>query len=143
MITKKQKMKLKQLKDKYFKIKTRLDKIQAISKNNERKILSTNKFYDDRGKRVLIDANNIADLNEFKRFLNLLYIENKKAGLQVTDPDLVPGWKERKELKLIEDQLLKLQLETLPCGLKKDIAQAQNHWKYRQKCLDLILKLAI
>jgi hypothetical protein len=143
MLTKEQKAKLKSLQDRYYKVKMWHDAKKMTSEANELKVLSDNKFFDEDGNRILKYSWKIADENEFRRFLDLLFEANKKSGIPVTNPELVAEYKEKQELQELEKRLLEFQLTITPKNIVEDIKRAHRHWKYREECLDLILRLAV
>lgn len=143
MLTKEQKATLKSLQDRYHKVKMWHDAKKMTSKNNELKILAKNEFFDEDGNRVLDEAYKMADDKDFVRFLHMLFEANKKSGIPVTDPELVAEYKEKQELQELEKQLLEFQLTITPNSIVEDIKRAHRHWKYREECLDLILRLAV
>lgn len=133
---------IKKYQDLYFIAKAEYETIKEIDEENKIKILANNIFTDDDGERVLTRDYLIAD-DQFNEFLDLLFKENKASGLQVTDPDKVVTYESWKRMLDIEKKLFELQLETIPAGLRKDIEKAQQHHKYREKALDLILRLSV
>jgi hypothetical protein len=68
---------------------------------------------------------------------------NKKSGLKIEDYNKVIALEEKEALKKVENELLELQLETIPTELKENIKKAQQHWKYRDEALNLILRLEV
>lgn len=141
-IPKELKIKIKKAQDQYLIAKAELETVEFIEHENITKILANNTFTDDEGKRVLNPEEDfLIKREELDEFLELLFIENKNAGLAAIDKETAIDWKYEKRLKEIEKELFDLQLETVPNGIKKDVEKAQNHYKFRDKALDLILKL--
>ena len=140
MISKELKKQIKKYQDIYLITKAEYETIKEMSKENRLKVLKENIFTDDEGERVLEYDFMIAE-DQFPRFNKLHFEENKKSGLPVTKPNLIVEYPKSKELEAIEKELFKLQLETIPNGIKADIEKAQQHWKHREKALDLILRL--
>lgn len=141
-ISKELKKEIKKYQDLYFIALAEYETIKEIDKENRIKILKENIFTDDNSKRVLEYDWLIAE-NQYNNFLEILFEENKKAGLPVDEVGEVADWKAHKKVIEIEKKLFQLQLETVPDYLKKDIELVQNSYKHRQKALDLILKLAV
>lgn len=133
---------IKEAQDNYLLAKAKLETVKLIEHENKTKILANNIFTDDEGNRILTaDRDFLINSKEFNHFLELLFIENKEAGLPVTDKDEAIEWRYEKKLIDLEKELFKLQLETVPENYKKDVKKAQDHYKYRDKALDLILHL--
>ena len=141
-IKKETKEELKRLQLDYFKAKATVDTIKKIAEENEVKVLRENEFYNDEGRRVLL-ANHSWTIKDssFTKYLELVFDKNVDSGLPVTDPEFVPGYLEEEKVNKIESKLFKLQLATIPEDMREDIKEAQQHWKYREKALDLILRL--
>lgn len=141
-ISKELKAKIKKAQDDYLVAKAELETVELIEHENKTKILADNIFTDDEGSRVLIARNDFRiNEKEFSQFLELLFIENKKSGLPVTNKEEAIDWEFKKQLYELEDQLFKLQLETVPSEYRLDIQKMQKRYKYREKALDLILRL--
>ena len=68
---------------------------------------------------------------------------NKKSGLKIEDYNKVIALEEKEALKKVENELLELQLIITPANIIEDIKKAQQHWKYRDKAIDLILRLEV
>lgn len=136
------KARIKEAQDNYLVAKAQLETIELIEHENKTKILMNNIFTDEEGNRILTaDEDFLINEKEFNHFLELLFIENKDAGLPVTNKEEAIDWKFKKQLIDLEKELFKLQLETIPSGLKEDIKKAQKHWKHGEKALELILML--
>lgn len=142
MLSKELKKEIKKYQNLYYKAKAEYETIRDINKENELKVLKENVFTDEDGNRVLEYDYMIVE-DQYNSYLELLYIENTKAGLQLESKQIVPDYQAKRNLWDIEDKLFQLQLETLPNGLKADIEKAQKHHKYRDQALDLILKLSV
>lgn len=141
-IPKELKIKIKKAQEQYLIAKAELETVEFIEHENITKILANNTFTDDEGKRVLNPEEDfLIKREELDEFLELLFIENKNAGLAAIDKETAIDWKYEKRLKEIEKELFDLQLETVPNGFKKDVEKAQNHYKFKDKALDLILRL--
>jgi len=142
-INSEQRQTIRRLQAEYMIAKAEYVTIKQISDNNSLRVLADHEFFDDNGNRVLEYDWRIEGEEQFNRYLELLFIENKKSGLWVDDPNKVPWADAWKKLKEVEKELLRMQLETLPEGLKQPIEKAQRHWKYRDECIDLMVRLAI
>ncbi len=143
-LSKELKLRIKVAQDQYFKAKAKLETVKFIEHENKTKILANNIFTDEEGNRILTaDRDFLINSKEFNHFLELLFIENKEAGLPVTNKDESIDWKFQKKVYDLENELFKLQLETIPQGLREDVKNAQQHHKYREKTLDLILRLSV
>ena len=136
------KARIKEAQDNYLVAKAQLETVELIEHENKTKILANNIFTDDEGNRILTaDEDFLINDKEFNHFLELLFIENKESGLPVNNKEEAIDWKFKQELFKLEKELFKLQLETIPTGLREDIKKAQQHHKYRDKALNLILRL--
>ena len=128
----------------YLLLKAAIMAAEEIEEENKIKILKENVFIDDEGVRVTDPGEDwlIEDIS-FIRYLKMVAEENRKAGLKINNYDEVIMWEEKQSLKKVADELLKLQLETIPNNLMADIKRVHNHWKYRDEALELILKLEV
>ena len=143
-IKKETKEELKRLQLDYFKAKAAVDTIKKIAEENVVEVLQENEFYNDEGDRVLLASHSwTIKAGNFTTYLELVFGKNVDSGLPVTNPELVPGYPEEEKVNKIESKLFKLQLEIIPEDMKEDIKEAQQHWKYREKALDLILRLTL
>lgn len=113
-----------------------------MSETNAIKVMNNNIFLNDDGKREL-ELEYLITENDFPRFMELLFEENKKSELPVYDMERVPEADARERMTKAEKELLRLQLETIPNNLIESIKKAQDHWKYREEALKLILKLEV
>lgn len=136
------KARIKEAQDNYLVAKAQLETVELIEHENKTKILMNNIFTDEEGNRILTaDEDFLINEKEFNHFLELLFIENKDAGLPVTNKEEAIDWKFKKQLIDLEKELFKLQLETIPESYISDIKKAQEHYKFRDKALNLILRL--
>lgn len=142
-INSEQRQTIRRLQAEYMIAKAEHDTIKQISSVNSLRVLSEHEFFDKEGNRVLEYDWRIRGENQFKKYLDLLFTENKKSGLPVYDPNRVPEADAWEELRKVEKELLKMQLETLPDGLKQPIEKAQQHWKHRDECIDLMVRLSV
>ena len=130
-----------------------LKAVQELTNECKREVLTRHTFTVEeqfKGKRGL-EAETITDPTQdylmseedFKKYLDLLYPLYIKAGIDDPRgvnycPDAIP----REELKNAENNLLDVFLTITPGGLKADFEKMRNHWKYRQKLIDLALNMA-
>ena len=136
------KSRIKEAQDKYLVAKAQLETVELIEHENKTKILANNIFTDEEGNRILTaDRDFLINEKEFNQFLELLFIENKKSGLPVTNKEEAIDWKFKKQLIDLEKGLFKLQLKTVPENYRPNIKKAQEHYKFRDKAIDLILML--
>ena len=122
-----------------------IEAIWEINKANSQKVLNSGNYINEfTGERITEPEQDYCMSGEdFKNYIYSVYEENKKAGLMVYDPNRVPEADFLVELKHAEDTLLKLQLEIIPTELKENIKKAQQHWKYRDEAINLILRLEV
>ena len=137
----------KQIKTKqqeYLLLKAAIMAAEEIKEENKVKILKENVFVDDEGIRVTNPDNDwlIEDIS-FIRYLKMVAAANEESGLKVNNYDEVIALEEKEALKKVENELLELQLIITPANIIEDIKKAQQHWKYRDKAIDLILRLEV
>ena len=137
----------KQIKTKqqeYLLLKAAIMAAEEIEEENKLRILSENVFIDDEGIRVTNPDNDwlIKD-NTFIEYLKMVADANKKSGLKIEDYNKVIALEEKEALKKVENELLELQLRITPANIIEDIKKAQQHWKYRDKAIDLMLRLEV
>jgi hypothetical protein len=137
----------KQIKTKqqeYLILKAAIMAAEEIEQENKLRILSENVFIDDEGVRVTDPGKDwLIEDTSFIRYLKMVAEENRKAGLKVNNYDEVIALEEKEALKKVENELLELQLKIIPAGIKENIKKAQQHWKYRDEALNLILRLEV
>lgn len=145
MLSKELRKQIKHYQNEYLKAKAAVEAIREINKANSQKVLNAGNYINEfTGERITEPEQDYCMSGEdFKNYIYSVYEENKKAGLMVYDPNRVPEADFLAELKHAEDTLLKLQLKTIPAGIKEDIKKAQQHWKYRDEALNLILRLEV
>lgn len=145
MLSKELRKQIKHYQNEYLKAKATVEAIREINKANSQKVLNAGNYINEfTGERITEPEQDYCMSGEdFKNYIYSVYEENKKAGLMVYDPNRVPEADFLAELKHAEDTLLKLQLKTIPAGIKENIKKAQQHWKYRDEALELILKLEV
>lgn len=79
-------------------------------------------------------------------FLEKCYVEYQKAGIADSrGKEYIPEAVAHDARKQAENELLKLAIDIIPDNLteKETLRKAVNHWKYREKILELILKLGV
>jgi len=137
----------KQIKTKqqeYLLLKAAIMAAEEIEEENKVKILKENVFIDDEGVRVTDPGKDwLIEDTSFIRYLKMVAEENRKSGLKVNNYDEVIALEEKEALKKVENELLELQLIITPANIIEDIKKAQQHWKYRDKAIDLILRLEV
>ena len=137
----------KQIKTKqqeYLLLKAAIMAAEEIEEENKVKILKENVFVDDEGIRVTNPDNDwlIKD-NTFIEYLKMVAEANKESGLKVNNYDEVIALEEKEALKKVENELLELQLKITPANIIENIKKAQQHWKYRDEAINLILRLEV
>lgn len=144
MLSKELRKQIKTKQQEYLILKAAIMAAEEIEEENKVKILKENVFVDDEGIRVTNPNNDwlIEDIS-FIRYLKMVADANKKSGLKIEDYNKVIALEEKEALKKVENELLELQLETIPTELKENIKKAQQHWKYRDEALNLILRLEV
>ena len=144
MLSKELRKRIKTKKEEYLILKTAIMAAEEIEEENKVKILKENVFVDDEGIRVTNPDNDwLIEDTSFIPYLKMVAEANKESGLKVNNYNEVIMWEEKQSLKKVEDELLKLQLETIPNNLMADIKRVHNHWKYRDEAIDLILRLEV
>jgi|GEM_PF-4578978 len=137
----------KQIKTKqqeYLLLKAAIMAAEEIEEENKVKILKKNVFVDDEGVRVTDPGEDwLIEDTSFIRYLKMVAEANKESGLKVNNYDEVIALEEKEALKKVENELLELQLKIIPAGIKENIKKAQQHWKYRDEAINLILKLEV
>ena len=144
MLSKELRKQIKTKQQEYLLLKAAIMAAEEIEKENKVKILKENVFVDDEGVRVTDPGEDwLIEDTSFIRYLKMVAEENRKAGLKVNNYDEVIALEEKEALKKVENELLELQLRITPANIIENIKKAQQHWKYREECLDLILRLAV
>lgn len=151
---------LEKMKSNYFNAKALYETIKANAEEIQKKILAENEFYetedvaemmekrggDGKPKRILDpDLTYMMDLdNELPRFIDLCYPEYIKAG--IADPrgrEYCPDAQSRELLLEATKQLVEYGIDIIPdeFGEKETLRKAVQMIKYRDKVLDLVLRL--
>lgn len=152
------KEKLGKLKSNYFNAKALYETIKENAEEIQRDILAKNEFYEtedvaemkrngsSKPERILdSDLTYMMDLdNELPRFLDLCYPEYVKAG--IADPrgkKYLPEANAKDLLCEATKQLVEYGIDIIPdeFGEKETLRKAVQMIKYRDKILDLILRL--
>jgi len=144
MLSKELRKQIKTKQQEYLLLKAAIMAAEEIEEENKVKILKENVFVDDEGIRVTNPDNDwlIKD-NTFIEYLKMVADANKKSGLKVNSYNEVIAWEEKEALKKVENELLELQLIITPANIIEDIKKAQQHWKYRDEAINLILRLEV
>lgn len=151
---------LGKMKSNYFNAKALYETIKANAEEIQRKVLAENEFYetedvaemmekrggDGKPKRILDpDLTYMMDLEkELPRFIDLCYPEYVKAG--IADPrgkNYCPDAQSRELLLEATRQLVEYGIDIIPDGFgeKETLRKAVQMIKYRDKVLDIVLKL--
>ena len=151
---------LTKLKSNYFNAKALYETVKENAEEIERKILAENEFYETEdvaemmekrggdGKQKLIhepDMTYMMDLdNELPRFIDLCYPEYVKEG--IADPrgkGYCPDAQSRELLLEATKQLVEYGIDIIPdeFGEKETLRKAVRNIKWRDKVLDLVLRL--
>lgn len=152
---------LGKMKSNYFNAKALYETIKANAEEIQRKVLAENEFYETdewadikekriktktEPKRILNpDDTYLMDLkNELPRFIDLCYPEYVKAG--IADPrgrEYCPDAQSRELLLEATKQLVEYGIDIIPdeFGEKETLRKAVQMIKYRDKVLDLVLRL--
>jgi hypothetical protein len=144
MLSKELRKQIKTKQQEYLLLKAAIMAAEEIEEENKVKILKENVFVDDEGIRVTNPDNDwlIKD-NTFIEYLKMVAEANKESGLKVNSYDEVIAWEEKEALKKVENELLELQLKITPANIIENIKKAQQHWKYRDEAINLILRLEV
>ena len=150
---------LGKLKSNYFNAKALYETVKENAEEIQRKVLAENEFYekdiaekmqkrggDGKPKRIL-DPNltYMMDLEkELPRFIDLCYPEYVKAG--IADPrgkEYIPEAEEKELFYEAEKQLVEYGIDIIPDEFeeKETLRKAVQMIKYRDKVLDLVLRL--
>ena len=143
---------LAQLKNNYFMAKALYETTKEMAEDIQRKILAKYEFYetievaDGRPQRILDpDHTYMMDLeDDFQRYLDLCYSEYVKTG--IADPrgrDYIPEAEEKDLYYEAMKQLVDYGIDIIPdeMGEKETLRKAVQMIKYRDKVLDLVLRL--
>lgn len=151
---------LGKLKSNYFNAKVLYEMIKENAEEIQRKVLAENEFYetedvaemmekrggDGNPKRILDpDLTYMMDLDkELPRFIDLCYPEYVKAG--IADPrgkEYIPEANAKDLMYEAEKQLVEYGIDIIPdeFGGKETLRKAVQMIKYRDKVLDLVLRL--
>ncbi len=153
------KKELAALKDTYFKARALYETIKEEAETIQKNILENNEFFESeewtermekRGgngesKRILRPFDTFLMKDEdFQKYLDLCYEEYKKAGIDdKRGKEYIPE-AEAKDLYWEAEKMLVLYgIDIIPDGMKekKTLREAVKNIKYKEKVLDLILRL--
>ena len=149
------KEKFVQLQNTVLVLKAQVKAIEEITQEIEQKILDENVYlvsYENRRafeieeKRITKPCNTyLMDTEVFENdYLEKCYSEFKKAGIADTrGKEWIPGAEQKKALKNAEDELLNFVIDALPSEIACKLIETRYHWEYREKMIDLTLKLSI
>ena len=144
MLSKELRKQIKTKQQEYLLLKAAIMAAEEIEEENKVKILKENVFIDDEGVRVTDPGKDwLIEDTSFIRYLKMVADANKKSGLKVNSYDEVIAWEEKEALKKVENELLELQLKITPANIIENIKKAQQHWKYRDEAINLILRLEV
>ena len=152
---------LGKMKSNYFNAKALYETIKANAEEIQRKVLAENEFYETdewtdikakrtktktEPKRILNpDDTYLMDLDkELPRFIDLCYPEYVKAGIADSrGKDYCPDAQSKELLLEATKQLVEYGIDIIPdeFGEKETLRKAVQMIKYRDKVLDLVLKL--
>ena len=153
------KAELKKLKSNYFMAKALYETIKEQAEEIQKNILAVNEFYatDDMMERTIARGRTEADRrilkpfatfkmsdNDFQKFLDLCYEEYKKAGIEdKRGKEYCPEAEVHDLYWEAEKQLVLYAIDIIPDGMKEKekLREAIKNIKYKEKVLDLILKL--
>ena len=149
------KEKFVQLQNTVLVLKAQVKAIEEITQEIEQKILDENVYlvsdenrraFEIEEKRITKPFNTyLMDTEEFENdYLEKCYAEFKKVGIADTrGKEWIPGAEQKKALKNAEDELLNFVIDALPSEIACKLIEARYHWEYREKIIDLTLKLSI
>jgi hypothetical protein len=144
MLSKELRKQIKTKQQEYLILKAAIMAAEEIEEENKVKILKENVFIDDEGVRVTDPGEDwLIEDTSFIRYLKMVADANKKSGLKVNSYNEVVAWEEKEALKKVENELLELQLIITPANIIENIKKAQQHWRYRDEAIDLILRLEV
>lgn len=151
---------LGKLKSNYFNAKAVYECIKENAEEIQRKVLAENEFYetedvaemmekrggDGKPKRILDpDLTYMMDLdNELPRFIDLCYPEYVKAGIaDKRGKNYIPEAEAKDLMHQAEKQLVEYGIDIIPdeFGEKETLRKAVRNIKWRDKVLDLVLRL--
>lgn len=151
---------LGKLKSNYFNAKALYECIKENAEEIQRKVLAENEFYetedvaemmekrggDGKPKRILDpDLTYMMDLdNELPRFIDLCYPEYVKAGIaDKRGKNYIPEAEAKDLMHQAEKQLVEYGIDIIPdeFGEKETLRKAVGNIKWRDKVLDLVLRL--
>lgn len=154
------KKQLAELKNNYFLAKALYETVKEIAEEIQKKILEENEFYetqeianmmvkregDGNPKRILNPFNTyMMDMDtDFQKYLDLTYAEYLKAGIaDERGRDYIPEARAKEAYYEAEKQLINFAIDIIPAEMseKESLRKAVKMLKYRDKVLDLVLRL--
>jgi hypothetical protein len=147
-MTNTQKTNFKKAQREYNRIKTEHERVLAIDQRSKNKVLTDNVFYSEEDNKRITNCNSdfLMSEEDFTNYCKLVFAENIKAGLNIPNYETTADYKTFKALKQAEDNLLIAGLEIIPNNLKSEkvtLQEVKNHYKYREKMLDIMQRVAI
>lgn len=153
------KKQLAELKNNYFLAKALYETVKGIAEEIQKKILEENEFYETqeianmmikRGwdgiqRRILNPFNTyMMQDTDFQKYLDLTYAEYLKAGIaDERGREYIPEAKAKEVYYEAEKQLVLFGIDIIPAEMseKETLRKAVQMLKYRNRVLDLVLKL--
>lgn len=148
---------LAQLKNNYFMARAMYETVKETAEEIEKNILATHEFYaseewtermmrrgnSEKRKRIYRPFDSfLMNETDFQKYLNLCYEQYRIYGID--DPrgrEYCPDAESRELYKEAEKQLVDYAIEILPTEMREDIRKAVRIVKYRDRVLDLVLRL--
>lgn len=146
------KKQLREMKQIYFETKALYETIKAAAEEIQKNILTNNEFHADkellrdekRGRILRPFDTYLMNETDFEKYLNLCYAEYQKAGIaDKRGKDYIPEAEAQNLYWEAEKCLVLYAIDIIPDGIeeKKTLREAVKNIKYKEKVLDLILKL--
>lgn len=146
-----------QLQNTVLVLKSQVKAIEELTEEIEQKILDENVYLisaenrrtfeiSEDEKRITKPFNTyLMDTEVFENdYLEKCYVEFKKAGIADSrGKEWIPGAEGKRALKCAENELLNFVINALPDEIARKMIEAKYHWEYREKMINLTLKLSI
>lgn len=143
---------LQKMKQTYFETKALYETIKDAAEEIQKKILTNNKFYaekellrGEKGGRILRPFDTyLMNGADFEKYLDLCYAEYQDAEIaDKRGKDYIPEAEAQNLYWEAEKQLVLYAIDIIPDGMeeKTTLREAVKNIKYKEKVLDLILKL--
>lgn len=140
---------LKEAQRAYRKAKIEHDRALSIDGKAKTIVLQNHIFVEEETRERITKAGRdyLMSDEDFKRFINLCYVERKKLGLDIPAENTAYYYT-LPALKQAEDNLLDVAFKILPethedINLHEKLKEARKHWKYRQEFINLTMQLAL